>query len=65
MIDSGILGPIVEILGGGADYDVRKEAVWTVCNLCSGGSPEQIKYVVDKYPTMPTLSRMGASNTWR
>ncbi|KAF4732647.1 hypothetical protein FOZ62_002044 [Perkinsus olseni] len=56
VIESGILGPIVEILSGGADYDVRKEAAWTVCNLCSGGSPEQVKYLVDKYPTMAALS---------
>ena len=28
-----------------AEYKIRKEAVWAVCNAISGGTPEQIRSV--------------------
>jgi importin subunit alpha-6/7 len=29
-----------------ADFDVKKEAAWAISNATSGGSPQQIKYLV-------------------
>ena len=44
-------------LVAGAEIDVRKEAAWTISNLTSGGSPEQIEAVIDA-GAVPPLSDM-------
>jgi len=31
-----------------ADFDIRKEAAWALSNATSGGSPDQIRYMVDQ-----------------
>jgi len=31
---------------GNAEFDIKKEAAWAVSNATSGGTPDQIKYMV-------------------
>lgn len=45
IIDAGIIGPLVNLLQN-AEFDIKKEAAWAISNATSGGSHEQIKYVL-------------------
>lgn len=50
MINAGIIGPLVHLLQT-AEFDIKKEAAWAMSNATSGGSPDQIKYVLIRgYP---------------
>jgi len=45
VINSNIIPPLVHLLAT-AEFDIKKEAAWSISNATSGGSPEQIKYLV-------------------
>lgn len=45
VIDAKIFPILINILRG-AEYKTRKEAAWAVTNATSGGTAEQIKYLV-------------------
>lgn len=45
MINAGLIGSLVNLLQN-TEFDVKKEAAWAVSNATSGGTHEQIKYVV-------------------
>lgn len=45
VIDANIIPPLVQLLST-AEFDIRKEAAWAISNATSGGTPEQIKYLV-------------------
>jgi importin subunit alpha-1 len=45
VIDNNIIPPLVQLLTT-AEFDIRKEAAWAISNATSGGSPEQIKFLV-------------------
>lgn len=45
IIDANIFTVLIQILGT-AEYKTRKEAAWAVTNSTSGGTVEQIKYLV-------------------
>lgn len=45
MITAGIIGPLVHLLQT-AEFDIKKEAAWAISNATSGGSHDQIKYVL-------------------
>ena len=47
VIDANIFPAIIDILGK-ADFKTRKEAAWVVTNSTSGGSPEQVRYLVSQ-----------------
>ena len=44
LIDSGVIPVVLDIMST-AEFKTRKEVVWAVCNVISGGTPEQIKLV--------------------
>lgn len=46
IIDVNIFPILIKILGT-AEYKTRKEAAWAVTNSTSGGTAEQIKYLVE------------------
>jgi hypothetical protein len=46
VIDANIMPLMVHILAT-ADFKVRKEAAWVISNATTGGTPEQIKYLVE------------------
>ena len=45
MIEANIIPPLVHLLAT-AEFDIKKEAAWSISNATSGGSPEQIRYLV-------------------
>jgi len=46
-MDANIIPPLIHLLGN-AEFDIRKEAAWAISNATSGGSPEQIKFLVQQ-----------------
>lgn len=44
-IESGIMPYLVQLLST-AEFDIKKEAAWAVSNATSGGTQEQIQYLV-------------------
>ncbi|XP_074268613.1 importin subunit alpha-1-like [Silene latifolia] len=47
VISAGIIGPIVQLLQD-AEFDIKKEAAWAISNATSGGSHDQIKFLVSQ-----------------
>ena len=47
VIDSNIVPPLVQLLTN-AEFDIRKEAAWAISNATSGGSQEQIRFLVQQ-----------------
>ncbi|XP_076040945.1 karyopherin alpha1 isoform X2 [Oratosquilla oratoria] len=47
VIDANIFPVLIEILGK-AEFKTRKEAAWAITNATSGGTPAQIRYLVDQ-----------------
>jgi importin subunit alpha-6/7 len=46
VIDSGIIPRLLQLAANGNDFDIVKEAIWAVSNATSGGSPEQLAFLV-------------------
>eukprot|EP00096_Caligus_rogercresseyi_P011231 TRINITY_DN4355_c0_g1_i1.p1 TRINITY_DN4355_c0_g1~~TRINITY_DN4355_c0_g1_i1.p1 ORF type:complete len:541 (+),score=171.40 TRINITY_DN4355_c0_g1_i1:2-1624(+) len=47
VIDAGVIPTIIELLDK-AETKIRREAAWSITNAVSGGSQEQIAYLVEK-----------------
>lgn len=47
VIDANIFPVLIEILGK-AEFKTRKEAAWAITNATSGGTPDQIRYLVEQ-----------------
>jgi importin subunit alpha-1 len=47
VFDEQLIPPLIEILGT-ADFDVKKEAAWAISNATSGGTNQQIAYLVQQ-----------------
>ncbi|EEE54508.1 hypothetical protein OsJ_01650 [Oryza sativa Japonica Group] len=47
VIDSNIIAPLLHLLQH-AEFDVKKEAVWAISNATSGGTFNQIEYLVSQ-----------------
>ena len=45
VIDAQIIPPLIYLLAS-AEFDIQKEAAWAISNATSGGSHDQIKYLV-------------------
>merc|ERR1711957_418974 len=62
VIDAGLFPPVVHLLQI-ADFDIKKEAAWAISNATSGGSPEQIEYLVQFGIIKPIVDLMTVSDT--
>ncbi|EEF43042.1 importin alpha, putative [Ricinus communis] len=47
VIESELIVPLVNLLQN-AEFDIKKEAAWAISNATSGGTHEQIKYMVSQ-----------------
>lgn len=45
MIEANIIPQLVHILSS-AEFDIKKEAAWAICNATAGGSEEETKFIV-------------------
>jgi|Transcript_82506 hypothetical protein len=52
IINAHLIPPLIQLLST-AEFEVRKEAAWAISNATSGGSPEQIKYLVEQGCILP------------
>lgn len=43
VIESGLIRPLVHLLQN-AEFEIKKEAAWSISNATSGGSHDQLKY---------------------
>ena len=41
-----------------AEFQVKKEAAWTFCNICTGGRPEHVQCVVERYGVIDPLIQL-------
>mmetsp|Transcript_16227 Transcript_16227/g.32902 ORF Transcript_16227/g.32902 Transcript_16227/m.32902 type:complete len:536 (-) Transcript_16227:1047-2654(-) len=56
VIEANIIPPLILSLAN-AEYEIKKEAAWAISNATSGGSPDQIKYLVTQ-GCIPPLSNL-------
>lgn len=56
VINSNLIPPLVSLVREG-EYDIQKEAAWALSNITSGGTEEQIRYLVSQgcIPALCTL----------
>merc|ERR1719253_1189590 len=47
VVENNIIPPLIQLLTN-AEFDIRKEAAWAISNATSGGSPQQIKFLVQQ-----------------
>jgi hypothetical protein len=52
-----MLRPLINLLQN-AEFDVKKEAAWAISNATSGGTPEQIRHIVDLGCIKPLCTEM-------
>lgn len=45
VINANIIPPLILLLSN-AEYDIRSEAAWAISNICTGGTYDQIQYLV-------------------
>lgn len=58
VIEANIIPPLIQILTN-ADFDVKKEAAWAISNATSGGTADQIKYLVEQGCIEPLCSLLS------
>jgi len=61
VVDAGIIPPLIQLLAN-AEFDIKKEAAWAVSNTTSGGSPEQIRYLVQQGCIKPLCDLLTVSD---
>lgn len=47
VIDANVIPPLINLLTN-AEFDIKKEAAWAISNATSGGTPEQINFLVSQ-----------------
>ncbi len=47
VIDCSIIQPLIQLLSS-AEWDIRKEAAWAISNATSGGTPDQLRYLLSQ-----------------
>ncbi|XP_076655630.1 karyopherin alpha1 isoform X2 [Halictus rubicundus] len=62
VIDAQIFPILIDILGK-AEFKTRKEAAWAITNATSGGTPEQIRYLVDQKCIPPLCDLLTVMDT--
>ena len=62
VIEANIIPPLVHVLAT-AEFDIKKEAAWSISNAASGGSPEQIKYLVQQGCLKPLFDLLTCDDT--
>jgi len=62
VIDASIFPPLIDLLNT-AEFDIRKEAAWAISNATSGGSPEQIQYLVQQRCIKPLCDLLDAKDS--
>ena len=59
--ETGLVGPLVHLLGH-AEFDIKKEAAWAISNATSGGTQEQIRFLVSQGAIKPLCDLLDCSD---
>merc|ERR1712003_557116 len=62
VVDANVIPPLVNLLNS-AEFDIRKEAAWAISNATSGGTPEQIKFLVQQGCIRPLCDLLSVNDT--
>jgi len=62
IIDANIIPHLIALLGT-SDFDIKKEVAWALSNATSGGSSEQIRYLVDCKILEPMCELLSLADT--
>ena len=62
VIEQGLIPSLVELLAH-ASFDVKKEAAWAISNATSGGTPEQIMYLVSQQCIQPLCDLLAVKDS--
>lgn len=63
VVDAGIVPPLVHLLAT-AEFDIKKEAAWAISNATSGGTNEQLKYLVSQVRSLLAFVAGPGGGTW-
>jgi len=61
VVDANIFPPLIQLLAN-AEFDIKKEAAWAISNATSGGSSEQIKYLVNQGCIKPLCDLLSCTD---
>lgn len=62
VIHAGVFPKLIDMLMN-AEFDIQKEAAWAVSNATSGGTPEQIYYIVQQGALPPLCALLEVKDT--
>jgi importin subunit alpha-6/7 len=61
VIENNIIPPLIQLLSN-AEFDIRKEAAWSISNATSGGTEQQIKFLVQQGCIRPLSDLLTGSD---
>jgi len=62
VINHGLLPGVIHLLQT-ADFEIKKEAAWAISNATSGGSPQQVDYLVESGCIKPLVDLLSVSDS--
>lgn len=62
IVSTGVFPKLIELLRS-SEFDIQKEAAWAVSNATSGGSPEQIMYLVEQGALPPLCDLLQVADS--
>lgn len=62
VINAGVFPKLIELLQS-SEFDIQKEAAWAASNATSGGTPEQILYLVQQGVVPPLCNLLSVSDS--
>ncbi|OQS02580.1 importin alpha-2 subunit, partial [Thraustotheca clavata] len=62
IISANVIPPLINLLAHG-EFEVRKEAAWAISNATSGGTPEQLMYLVQQGCVPPLVSLLDVTDS--
>ena len=61
VIDCSIIQPLIQLLSS-AEWDIRKEAAWAISNATSGGSPDQLRFLLSQGCVPPLCELLACAD---
>jgi len=61
VIANSLIPPVIHLLSTG-DFDIKKEAAWAISNATSGGSEQQVTYLVESGCIKPMVDLLSVSD---